>query len=48
MFVVESTEVVKLGDFSEVLRQFIQFSVPLPVEVGLHEGSDLTQIHNDK
>lgn len=46
VFVVESAEVLELGDFFEVLSQFVQFPVPLPVEVGLHEGSDLTQIHN--
>lgn len=45
MFVVETTEVIKLGDFFKVLSQFIQLPVLLPVKMGLHEGSDLTHTH---
>ena len=45
MFVVESTEVIKLGDFSEVLGKFVELPVLLPVEMGLHEGPDLTHVH---
>ena len=45
MFVVESSEVIELGDFFEVLSQFIELPVLLSVQVGLHEGSDLTHTH---
>lgn len=45
VFVVESTEVIKLGNFFEVLSQFIQLPVFLPVKMSLHEGSDLTHTH---
>lgn len=38
---VESTEVVSLGNFFKVLSQFIQLPVLLPVKMGLHEGSNL-------
>lgn len=41
VFVVEPTEVFELCDFFEVLGQFIQLPVFLPVQVGLHEWSDL-------
>lgn len=41
VFVVESAEVFKLGDFFEILSQFVQLPVLLSVEMGLHEGSDL-------
>lgn len=41
VFVVETTEVVELGDFFEVLRQFVQLPVFISVQVGLHEWSDL-------
>lgn len=41
VFVVETTEVIELGDFFEVLRQFIQLPVFLSVQVGLHEWSYL-------
>lgn len=45
VFVVESSEVFKLGNFFEVLSKFIQLLVFLPVEVSLHEGSNLTGKH---
>lgn len=38
---VETAEVFELGDFFEVLREFIQLPVLLSVQVGLHEWSDL-------
>lgn len=41
VFVIEATEVFKLGDFFEVLGKFIQLPVFLSVQVGLHEWSDL-------
>lgn len=41
VFVVESTEVLKLGDFFEVFRQFIQLPVLFPVKVGFHERANL-------
>lgn len=41
VFVVETAEVIQLGDFFEVLGQFIQLPVFLSVQVGLHEWSDL-------
>lgn len=49
MFVVESREVVKFGDLSEVLRQFVQLLVLLPVQVGLHKWADLVCVreHTD-
>lgn len=42
MFVVQTTEVIKLGNFFEILSQFIQLPVLLPVKMGLHERSNLT------
>lgn len=48
VFVVESTEVLKLGNFFEVLSQFIQLPVLLPVEMSLHEGPDLSNTDTHK
>lgn len=48
VFVVESTEVLKLGNFFEVLSQFVQLPVLLPVEMGLHEGPDLSNTDTHK
>lgn len=45
VFVVQSADVIKLGYLFQVLRQFIELSVLLSVEVGLHERSDLTHIY---
>lgn len=49
VFVVKSREVVKLGDFPEVLRQFVQLLVLFSVQMGLHEGADLVCVrqHTD-